>query len=101
MSYVTMTVTQLKANQTLIQTREFTAHLSYGVPQVVVFHGGSQLENTVLHNNAYYSNTTNKHKRAYMRTLCTESYTFIPATPAEITEVTGLETPKSSDVAYA
>ncbi len=90
-----MRITQLKSNQALVQTKEFTAHLSYGVPQVIVFHGGSGLENTVLHNNAYYSNTTNKHKRAYMKTLCTESYTFIPATPAEIAEVTGLETPAS------
>jgi len=93
-----MRITQLKANQSLVQTTEYTAHLSYGVPQVVVFHGGSALENTVVHNNAYYSNTTNKHKRAYMKTLCTESYTFIPATPAEITEITGLETPQPAEV---
>ncbi len=93
-----MRITNYKSNQTLIETTEFTAHLSYGVPQVVVFHRGSALENTVLHNNAKYSNTTNKHKRAYMRTLCTESYTFIPASPAEITEVTGLETPQPSEV---
>jgi len=93
-----MRITQLKSNQSLVQTSDYTAHLSYGVPQVVVFHGGSALENTVLHNNAYYSNTTNKHKRAYMKTLCTESYTFIPATPAEITEVTGLETPQPTEV---
>ena len=93
-----MRITQLKSNQSLVQTKEFTAHLSYGVPQVVVFHGGSALENTVVHNNAYYSNTTNKHKRAYMKTLCIESYTFIPATPAEITEITGLETPQPEEV---
>ena len=90
-----MRITQLKANQSLIETTEYTAHLSYGVPQVVVFHRGSGLENTVIHNNAYYSNTTNKHKRGDMRTLCTDSYTFIPATPAEIAEVTGLETAAS------
>jgi len=90
-----MRITNYKSNQTLVETSEFTAHLSYGVPQVVVFHRGSALENTVIHNNAYYSNTTNKHKNAYMRTLCTDSYTFIPATPAEIAEVTGLETPQS------
>ncbi len=90
-----MRITQLKANQSLIETHDYTAHLSYGVPQVIVFHRGSALENTVLHNSAKYSNTTNKHKRAYMRTLCTDSYTFIPATPAEIQEVTGLETPQS------
>ena len=93
-----MRITQLKANQSLVQTSEFTAHLSYGVPQVIVWHSNSALGATVLHNNAYYSNTTNKHKRAYMKTLCTESYTFIPATPEEITEVTGLETPQPAEV---
>ena len=90
-----MRVINYKANQTLIETTDYTAHLSYGVPQVVVFHRGSALENTVVHNNTYYSNTTSKHKNAYMRTLCTDSYTFIPATPEEIQEVTGLETRQS------
>ena len=90
-----MRVVDYKSNQTLIETKDYTAHLSYGVPQVVVFHRGSALENTVVHNNTYYSNTTSKHKNAYMRTLCTDSYTFIPATPEEIQEVTGLETPQS------
>jgi len=90
-----MRITSYKSNQTLVETPDYTAHLSYGVPQVVVFHRGSSLENTVLHNNTKYSNTTSKHKNAYMRTLCTDSYTFIPATPAEIAEVTGLETPAS------
>ena len=90
-----MRVVNYKSNQTLVETKDYTAHLSYGVPQVVVFHRGSALENTVVHNNTYYSNTTSKHKNAYMRTLCTDSYTFIPATPEEIQEVTGLETPQS------
>ena len=90
-----MRITNYKSNQTLVETTEFTAHLSYGVPQVVVFHANSALANTVIHNNVKYSNTTSKHKNAYMRTLCTDSYTFIPATPAEIAEVTGLETPAS------
>jgi len=90
-----MKVTNYKANQTLIETSEFTAHLSYGVPQVIVFHRGSALENTVIHNNVKYSTTTSKHKNAFMRTLCNESYTFIPATPAEIEEITNLETPVS------
>ena len=93
-----MRITNYKSNQTLVETSEFTAHLSYGVPQVVVFHGGSALENTVIHNNVKYSTTTSKHKNAYMRTLCTESYTFIPATPAEIEEVTGLETLQPTEV---
>ena len=90
-----MRVINYKSNQTLVETPEYTAHLSYGVPQVIVFHRGSALENTVIHNNVKYSNTTSKHKNAYMRTLCTDSYTFIPASPAEIQEVTGLETPQS------
>ena len=90
-----MRITNYKSNQTLVETTEFTAHLSYGVPQVVVFHANSALANTVIHNNVKYSNTTSKHKNAYMHTLCTDSYTFIPATPAEIAEVTGLETPAS------
>ncbi len=98
MSHVSLTVTQLKNNQSLVQTRDFTAHLSYGVPQVIVWHSNSELGDTVLHNSAYYSNTTNKHKRAYMKTLCTESYTFIPATPEEIAEVTGLTTPTPTEV---
>ena len=32
-----MKVTNYKSNQTLIETTDYTAHLSYGVPQVVVF----------------------------------------------------------------
>ena len=91
-----MRIVNYKSNQTLVETPDYTAHLSYGVPQVVVFHKGSALENTVVHNNTYYSITTSKHRNAYMRTLCTESYTFIPATPAEIQEITGLETPVSA-----
>ena len=90
-----MRIINYKSNQTLVETPDYTAHLSYGVPQVVVFHRGSALANTVIHNNVKYSATTSKHKNAYMRTLCTDSYTFIPATPAEIAEVTGLETPAS------
>jgi hypothetical protein len=90
-----MRIVNYKSNQTLVETSEFTAHLSYGVPQVVVFHQGSALENTVIHNNVKYSTTTSKHKNAYLRSICPDSYTFIPATPEEIQEVTGLETPQS------
>ena len=90
-----MKIEQYKSNQTIVQCADKTIHMSYGVPQVVVCHGNSDLANTVLHNNAYYSNTTSKHKNAYMRTLCTTSYTFISATPAEIEEVTGFETPSN------
>ena len=90
-----MRIINYKSNQTLVETSEFTAHLSYGVPQVVVFHRGSALENTVIHNNMKYSTTTSKHKNAYLRSICPDSYTFIPATPKEIQEVTGLETRQS------
>ena len=90
-----MRIVNYKSNQTLVETPEYTAHLSYGVPQVVVFHPNSALPNTVIHNNVKYSTTTSKHKNAYLRQLCTDSYTFIPASPAEIQEVTGLETPQS------
>ena len=86
-----LSIQQYKTNQQLVVDSQFTAHLSYGVAQVVVMHDNSLLAKTVLVNNTYYSNTTNKHKNAFKRTLCTESYTFIPATPAEISEVTGLE----------
>ncbi len=90
-----LSVRQYKANQTIVQNSEYTALLSYGVPQVIVFTDNSELQNTVLHNTAYYSNTTSKHKNAYMRALCDMSYTFIPATPEEIQEVTGLKTRSS------
>lgn len=86
-----MRIENFKTNQTLVHGTAFTALLSYGVPQVIVMHTDSAMPNTVLHNSAYYSNTTSKHKNAYMRTLCTDSYTFIPASPAELQEVSGLE----------
>ncbi len=86
-----LSIQQYKANQQLAISGQFTAHLSYGVPQVIVMHDSSELAGTVMYNNAYYSNTTSKHKNAFMRSLCEKSYTFIPATPAEIQEVTGLE----------
>ncbi len=87
-----LSIQSYKANQQLVVNTQFTAHLSYGVPQVIVMHDNSELAGTVLYNNAYYSHTTNKHKKAFMRSLCEKAYTFIPATPAEIEEVTGLET---------
>ena len=61
-----MRIVNYKSNQTLVETSEFTAHLSYGVPQVIVFHRGSALADTVIHNNTKYSNTTSKHKNAYL-----------------------------------
>ncbi len=87
-----LSIQPYKANQQLVINTQFTAHLSYGVPQVIIMHDNSELAGTVMYNNAYYSNTTNKHKKAFMRSLCEKAYTFIPATPAEIEEVTGLET---------
>ena len=66
-----MRITNYKSNQTLVETTEFTAHLSYGVPQVVVFHRGSALENTVIHNSVKYSTTTSKHKNVRKRCLQT------------------------------
>jgi hypothetical protein len=90
-----LSIQPYKANQQLVVHTEFTAHLSYGVPQVIVMHDNSLLAKTVLVNNKFYSNTTRKHQRAFKRSLCEESYTFIPATPAEIEEVTGLEVKRS------
>jgi hypothetical protein len=86
-----MRIENFKSNQTLVHGTAFTALLSYGVPQVIVMYADSAMPGTVLHNSAYYSNNTSKHKNAYMRTLCPDSYTFIPASPAEMQEVSGLE----------
>ena len=72
-----LSITQYKANQTLVQTTEYTALLSYGVPQVIVMHTNSALGNTVLHNNLRYSNTTSKHKKAFLRTLCGRNLTLL------------------------
>jgi hypothetical protein len=80
------------SNTMLFHTKEYTAFLSYGVPQIIIWKDDSEFSGTVMHNMHFYSNTTGKHKKAFMRTLCTASYTFIPATPAEIQEVTNLET---------
>jgi hypothetical protein len=84
---------KLGPNKMLFHTKEYTAFLSYGVPQVIVWKDDSEFSGTVMHNMHFYSNTTGKHKKAFMRTLCTASYTFIPATPGEIREVTNIETP--------
>jgi len=86
-----LNITPYKSNQTLVVAETFTALLSYGVPQVIVHHDNSELKGMVMHNSAYYSNTTSKHKNAYLRTLCSESYTCVPASPSEIQEVTGIE----------
>ena len=88
-----MRIENYKSNQTIVHADTYTALLSYGVPQVVVCNPDMpSLGNTVLVNNKKYSNTTSKHRNAYLRQLCDRSYTIIEATPAEIQKVTGLET---------
>ena len=89
-----MKITNPASNQTLIQSPVFTALLSYGVPQVVVMHK----EGLTLVNNDKYSNTTNKHRNAAKRDYHPANFTMVPATPAEIQELTGLETPSSKDL---
>lgn len=83
-----MRISNYKPNQTFVDTPEYTALLSYGVPQVVTIHK----ESLVLVNSKKYSNTTSKHKNAYVRTLCDRTQTIIDASPAEIQRLTGLET---------
>ena len=88
-----MRIENYKSNQTIVHTDTYTALLSYGVPQVVVCNPDKHLLGaTVLVNNQKYSNTTSKHKNAYVRQLCNRSYTIVPAFPHEIAEVTGLDT---------
>ena len=87
-----MRITNYKSNQTLVETTTYTALLSYGVPQVVVMHDNSELKGIILLNNKRYSNTTSRHRNQYVNTLDTKQYTLLPATPAEIQEITGLET---------
>ena len=89
-----MKITTPSSNQTLIQSPVFTALLSYGVPQVVVMHK----EGLTLVNNDKYSNTTNKHRNAAKRDYHPANFTMVSATPAEIQELTGLETPSSKDL---
>ena len=86
-----MRITNYKSNQTLVETTTFTALLSYGVPQVVVMHDNSELKGTILLNSKQYSNTTSRHRNQYVNTLDTKQYMLLPATPAEIQEITGLE----------
>ena len=86
-----MRITNYKSNQTLVETKEYTALLSYGVPQVVVMHDNSELKGTILLNSKRYSNTTSRHRNQYVNTLDTNQYMLLPATPAEIQEITGLE----------
>ena len=87
-----MRISAYKPNQTIVHSSDWTALLSYSVPQVVVFHDNHALGETVLVNNQRYSNTTSKHRKAFVRTLDESQYTILDATPAEIQEITGLET---------
>ena len=87
-----MRITNYKSNQTLVETNTFTALLSYGVPQVVVMHDNSELKGTIPLNSKRYSNTTSRHRNQYVNSLDTKQYMLLPATPAEIQEITGLET---------
>ena len=87
-----MRITNYKSNQTLVETNTFTALLSYGVPQVVVMHDNSELKGTIYLNSKRYSNTTSRHRNQYVNSLDTKQYMLLPATPAEIQEITGLET---------
>tara|TARA_B100000900_G_scaffold375848_1_gene358231 strand:- start:393 stop:647 length:255 start_codon:yes stop_codon:yes gene_type:complete len=82
-----MKITNIASNQTLVETPVFKALLSYGVPQVVVLHN----EGLTLVNNKKYSNTTSKHRNAAKRNYHPANFTMVPASPAEIQEVTGLE----------
>ena len=88
-----MRIINYKSNQTLVETKDYTAFLSYGVPQVVVMHvdDSSQLKGTILINSKTYSNTTSRHRNSYINSLDTKQYTMVPATPSEIQEITGLE----------
>lgn len=88
-----MRISSYKPNQTIVHSSDWTALLSYSVPQVVVFHDNhADLAKIVIVNNKKYSNTTSKHRNAFVRTLDENQYTIIEATPAEIQEVTGMET---------
>ena len=89
-----MKISAYKPNQTIVHSEDWTALLSYSVPQVVVFHDNHARGKTVLVNSRRYSNTTSKHRNAFVRTLDENQYTMFPATPAEIQEATGLETPQ-------
>jgi len=83
-----MKISNPASNQTLIQTPVYTALLSYDVPQVVVLHK----ERLTLVNSKKYSNTTNKHRNAAVRNYHPSNFTKVEASPAEIQEITGLET---------
>jgi hypothetical protein len=86
-----MKIINYKPNQTIVKTGEYTALLSYGVPQIVVMHAR---ENLVLVNSRKYSVTTSKHRNAYLKEVLGNPGidNTVQASPAEIQEATGLET---------
>jgi hypothetical protein len=87
-----MRISSYKPNQTIVHSSDWTALLSYDVPQVVVFHDNHARGKTVIVNNQRYSNTTSKHRKAFVRTLDENQYTILDATPQEIQAITGLNT---------
>jgi len=90
-----MRIINYKPNQTLVENHLTTTLLSYGVPQVVVAHGHSRMEGhkiAVYVNSVKYSNTTNKHRNAYLRDMAGDNYVFVQCSPAEIQAICGLET---------
>jgi len=86
-----MKISAYKSNQTLVHSADWTALLSYSVPQVVVFHDNHARGGSVLVNNQRYSNTTSKHRNAFVRTLDENQYTMLAVTPDEIRDATGLD----------
>ena len=83
-----MKISAYKSNQTIVHSSDWTALLSYDVPQVVVLHK----EGLTLVNSKRYSNTTSKHRNAAVRDYSPSNFTKVDASPAEIQEITGLET---------
>ena len=88
-----MKISNYKPNQTIVETQDYTALLSYGVPQVVITKPGFWLGGgEVFVNSKRYSTTTSKHKNAYVRKVCASADLIVPASREEIQEMTGLET---------
>lgn len=83
-----MKISAYKSNQTIVHSSDWTALLSYDVPQVVVLHK----EGLTLVNSKKYSNTTSKHRNQAVRDYSPSNFTTVPASPSEIQEITGLET---------
>ena len=92
-----MRIYNYKSNQTIVESKHWRALLSYDVPQIVVINPRTPGLNPydrplVLVTNKKYSNTTSKHRNAYVNSLRDGTRTIIDATPERIQEITGLET---------